>query len=164
MCRERKTIMKTTLKYMLIIVLLVLSGTMQAAAVEYKNNYRGVHKPDYQVQAVSTVAPTATFQSTSAYSGQLSGETQSMLNSDGSVNGDAYMGASLPGRSIRKSGTGSGTNPGTPDDNEDDDEEEEGEQQPLGDGLMALMLCACAYLIVRATRKEEKNRIIRKNQ
>ena len=143
--------MKATLKYMLIIVLLVLSGTMQAAAVEYKNNYRGVHKPDYQVQTVSTVAPTATFQSTSAYSGQLSGETQSMLNSDGSVNGDAYMG-SLPGRSIRKSGTGSGTNPGTP----DDEEEEEGEQQPLGDGLMALMLCACAYLIVRATRKEEK--------
>ena len=151
MCRERKTIMKTTLKYMLIIVLLVLSGTMQAAAVEYKNNYRGVHKPDYQVQAVSTVAPTATFQSTSAYSGQLSGETQSMLNSDGSVNGDAYMG-SLPGRSIRKGGTNSSTNPGTP----GDDEEEEGEQQPLGDGLMALMLCACAYLIVRATRKEEK--------
>ena len=144
--------MRTTLKNMLIIVLLVLSGTMQAAAVEYKNNYRGVHKPDYQVQTVSTVAPTATFQSTSAYSGQFSNGQQSMLNSDGSVNGDAYMGASLPGRSIRKGGTGSGSNPGTP----GDEEEEEGEQQPLGDGLMALMLCACAYLIVRATRKEEK--------
>jgi hypothetical protein len=92
----------------------------------------------------------AGFQSTSAYSGQFSNGQQSMLNSDGSVNGEAYMG-SLPGRSIRKSGNGSSYNPGTP----DEDEEKEGEQQPLGDGLMALMLCACAYLVVRATRREE---------
>lgn len=146
MCRERKTIMKTTLKYMLIIVLLVLSGTMQAAAVEYKNNYRGVHQPDYQVQTVSTTAPTATFQSTSAYSGQWNqDEQQSMLNADGSVNGEAYISENhLPGRSVRKT-------PGTPGGTLDPNA-----QQPLGDGLMALMLCACAYLIVRATRKEEK--------
>ena len=146
MCRERKRIMKTTLKYMLIIVLLVLSGTMQAAAVEYKNNYRGVHKLDYQVQTVSTVAPTATFQSTSMYSGQWNqDEKQSMLNADGSVNGEAYISENhLPGRNVRK---GPGTPGGTLDPNA---------QQPLGDGLMALMLCACAYLIVRATRKEEK--------
>ena len=146
MCRERKTIMKTTLKYMLIIVLLVLSGTMQAAAVEYKNNYRGVHQPEYQVQAVSTVAPTATFQSTSAYSSQWNqDEQQSMLNADGSVNGEAYISENhLPGRSVRKT-------PGTP-----GGELDPNKQQPLGDGLMALMLCACAYLIVRATRKEEK--------
>ena len=146
MCRERKTIMKTTLKYMLIIVLLVLSGTMQAAAVEYKNNYRGVHQPEYQKQTVSTVAPTATFQSTSMYSGQWNqDEQQSMLNADGSVNGEAYISENhLPGRSVRKS-------PGTPGGTLDPNA-----QQPLGDGLMALMLCACAYLIVRATRKEEK--------
>ena len=147
--------MKTTLKYMLIIVLLVLSGTMQAAAVEYKNNYRGVHQPEYQVQTVSTAAPAATFQSTSAYSSQWTqSDPQSTLNSDGSVNGDAYMSENhLPGRSVRKNG------PGTPGGDLNKDE-----QQPLGDGLMALMLCACAYLIVRATRKGEKNRIIRKNQ
>ena len=146
MCRERKRIMKTTLKNMLIIVLLVLSGTMQAAAVEYKNNYRGVHQPEYQKQTVSTAAPTATFQSTSMYSGQWNqDEQQSMLNADGSVNGEAYISENhLPGRSVRK---GPGTPGGTLDPNA---------QQPLGDGLMALMLCACAYLIVRATRKEEK--------
>ena len=146
MCRERKRIMKTTLKYMLIIVLLVLSGAMQAAAVEYKNNYRGVHQPEYQEQTVSTAAPAATFQSTSAYSSQWTqSDPQSMLNSDGSVNGDAYMSENhLPGRSVRK-------NPGTPGGTLDPNA-----QQPLGDGLMALMLCACAYLIVRATRKEEK--------
>ncbi len=143
MCRERETIMRTTLKNMLIIVLLVLSGTMQAAAVEYKNNYRGVHKPDYQVQTVSTAAPSVTFQSTSAYSGQFSNGQQSMLNSDGSIANSPM--ASAPMSGPRRA-------PGTP---TDEDEEEE-EQQPLGDGLIALMLCACAYLIVRATSKEEK--------
>lgn len=74
-----------------------------------------------------------------------------MLNSDGTVNGDAYMG-SLPGRSIRKSGTGSSVQPGTP----DEGEEEEGEQQPLGDGLMALMLCACAYAIYKVSRRRKE--------
>ena len=138
--------MKTTLKYMLIIVLLVLSGTMQAAAVEYKNNYRGVHKPDYQVQTVSTAAPAATFQSTSAYSDSFEEQSQPMLNADGTVNAGAYgVGQSnAPGRHIRTA---------TP--NPDVDPNDPG-NVPLGDGLIALMLCACAYLIVRATRKEEK--------
>ena len=147
MCRERKRIMKTTLKNMLIIVLLVLSGTMQAAAVEYKTNYRGVHQPEYQEQTVSTAAPTATFQSTSAYSSQWNqDEQQSMLNADGTVNNDAYMSENhLPGRSVRK--TGPGTPGGTLDPNA---------QQPLGDVMWPLMLCACAYLIVRITRREEK--------
>ncbi len=147
-----KTILRNTKLVMILAFLPALLSAAQAQAVDYKNNYRGVQRTEYRVQTVSSTAPAATFQSTSAYSGQFSNGQQSMLNSDGSVNGDAYMGASLPGRSIRKSGTGSSTNPGTPDDNE----EEEEEQQPLGDGLMALMLCACAYLIVRATRKEEK--------
>lgn len=144
--------MRTTLKNMLIIVLLVLSGTLQATAVNYQNSYRGVYKQEYQVRSVSATAPTTTFQSTSAYSDQWNrDEQQSMLNADGTVNGEAYMSA-LPGSSIRRGGSGSGYNPGTP----DDEEEEEGEQQPLGDVMWPLMLCACAYLIVRATRKEEK--------
>lgn len=144
MCRERKTIMKTTLKNMvatLIIALLpALTGAAQAGAVEYKNNYCDVHQPVYQVQAVSTAAPTATFQSTSAYSGQWNqDDRQSMLNEDGSMNTEVYM-SSSPRRA-----------PGTP-----GGELDPNKQQPLGDGLMTLMLCACAYLIVRATRKEEK--------
>lgn len=144
MCRERKTIMKTTLKYMLIIVLLVLSGTMQATAVNYQNSYRGVYKQEYPVRSVSATAPTATFQSTSAYSSQWNqDEQQSMLNADGTVNNDAYMSA-LPRNSIRRS-------PGTPGGDLDPNA-----QQPLGDALLPLMLLACAYLIVRATRREEK--------
>jgi len=149
-----KTILRNTKLVMILAFLPALLSAAQAQAVDYKNVYMSSQQgayanPGYQVQ---TTAPTTTFQSTSAYSGQFSNGQQSMLNSDGSVNGDAYMGASLPGRSIRKSGTGSGSNPGTP----DDEEEEEGEQQPLGDVMWPLMLCACAYLIVRATRKEEK--------
>ena len=31
-------------------------------------------------------------------------------------------------------------------------------QSPLGDALIPLMLCACAYLIVRATRRRTLNR------
>ena len=144
MCRERKTIMKTTLKNMvatLIIALLpALTGAAQAGAVEYKNNYRDVHQPVYQIQAVSTAAPTATFQSTSAYSGQWNqDDRQSMLNEDGSMNTEVYM-SSSPRRA-----------PGTP-----GGELDPNKQQPIGDGLWALMLLACAYLIVRATRKEEK--------
>lgn len=136
--------MKTTLKNMvatLIIALLpALTGAAQAGAVEYKNNYRDVHQPVYQVQAVSTAAPTATFQSTSAYSGKWNqDDRQSMLNEDGSMNTEVYM-SSSPRRA-----------PGTP-----GGELDPNAQQPLGDGLMTLMLCACAYLIVRATRKEEK--------
>ena len=152
-----KTIMRNTKLVMILAFLPALLSAAQAQAVDYKSTYKGVRyeqprqTKEYKVAATAT-APAVGFQSTSAYSGQFSNEQQSMLNSDGSVNGDAYMGASLPGRSIRKSGSGSGSNPGTPDDTEDDEEE----QQPLGDGLMALMLCACAYLIVRATRKEEK--------
>ncbi len=144
MCRERKTIMKTTLKYVLIIVLLVLSGTMQATAVNYQNSYRGVYKQEYQVRSVSATAPTATFQSTSAYSSQWNqDEQQSMLNADGTVNNDAYMSA-LPSNSIRRA-------PGSP-----TGELDPNAQQPLGDALLPLMLLACAYLIVRATRREEK--------
>lgn len=144
--------MRTTLKNMLIIVLLVLSGTLQATAVNYQNSYHGVYKQEYQVRSVSATAPTTTFQSTSAYSDQWNRDAQqSMLNADGTVNANAYM-SSLPGHSMRKSGSGSGSNPGTPDDEEDDEEE----QQPLGDALLPLMLLTCAYLIVRATRKEEK--------
>lgn len=135
--------MKTTLKNMvatLIISLLpALTGAAQAGAVEYKNNYRDVHQPVYQVQAVSTAAPTATFQSTSAYSGQWNqDDRQSMLNEDGSMNTEVYM-SSSPRRA-----------PGTP-----GGELDPNAQQPIGDGLLVLMLCACAYLIVRATRKEE---------
>lgn len=134
--------MRTTLKNMLIIVLLVLSGTMQAVAVNYKNNYHGVYKQEYQVRSVSATAPTTTFQSTSAYSSQWNqDEQQSMLNADGTVNNEAYMSA-LPGNSIRRA-------PGTPGGTLDPNA-----QQPLGDALLPLMLLALAYTSMRALFKK----------
>lgn len=150
-----KTIMRNTKLVMILAFLPALLSAAQAQAVDYKSTYKGVRyeQPYQQVEykgASTATAPMAGFQSTSAYSGQWAAQesTTPMLNSDGTVNDGAYMGSPKRPGSIRRDGS----NPGTP----GDEEEEEGEQQPLGDGLMALMLCACAYLIVRATRKEER--------
>ncbi len=149
-----KTILRNTKLVMILAFLPALLSAAQVQAVDYKSTYKGVRyeQPYQQVEykvATTATAPAVGFQSTSAYSGQWAAQesTTPMLNSDGTVNDGAYMGSPKRPGSIRRDG-----NPGTP----DDKTEEEGEQQPLGDGLMALMLCACAYLIVRATRKEEK--------
>ena len=141
-----KTIMRNTKLVMILAFLPALLSAAQAQAVDYKNNYRGVQQTGYRVQTVTTTVPAATFQSTSAFSDQWNTEegTTPMLNSDGTVNESAYMsGNHLPGRSVRRT-------PGTP-----GGELDPNAQQPLGDGLMAMMLCACAYLVVRATRREE---------
>ncbi len=119
-----------------------------AGAVEYKSTYGGGYsQPAYGI-AVTATAPSATFQSTSAFSNQWSQDAQqSMLNADGTVNAEAYgVGSYRPG--IRKGGSGSGYNPGTP----DDDDEEEGEQQPLGDAVIPLLLMALAYFAIRRKR------------
>ena len=120
-------------------MLFVLSGTAQATAPTYRNTYKGSH----QQSAVSyqTAAPTVSFQSTSAYSGQWGdGSITPMLNSDGSVNGGAYTGA--PGRPRREN------NPNDPDEEEDDG------NTPLGDGLLPLMFLAGVYSGVRLYRKK----------
>lgn len=125
-------------------LLLMLSGTAQATAVSYTNSYQP-SVASYRLSAVGyqgATAPSATFQSTSAYADQWSQDTQqSMLNADGSMNTDAYM-TSGPRRA--KMG-----GPGTPGGDLNKDE-----QQPLGDGLWALMLCATAYIVLRRTRCE----------
>jgi hypothetical protein len=139
--RTQNIIMAT--RNTLILCLIVLTGTIEAWGVEYQTKYKGTM---YNVQSStsigSTIAPAATFQSTSAYSEQWQEEEQvSMLNSDGSIANSPL--AAAPSGPRRAPGTPGGTlDPNA--------------QQPLGDGLWALMLCACAYLIVRATRKEEK--------
>ncbi len=152
-----KNVMKTALRNTKLVMILAflpaLLSAVQAQAVDYKNTYKPTVANSYpSVVSGQAVAPSASFQSTSAYSSQWAEEsTTPMLNSDGTVNDGAYMGGLRRPGSVRRGGSGSNSQPGTP----TDKEEEEGEQQPLGDGLMALMLCACVYLIVRATRKEE---------
>lgn len=144
--------MKTTLKNIVAILIMALLpallGAAQAGAVNYRNSYQQ-SAISYQSSgfgiATTATAPTATFQSTSAYSDQWT-EQSSMLNSDGSVNSGAYM-TSGPNRA--KMGGPSG--PGTPTDPLDPTT-----QQPLGDGLWALMLCACAYAIYMVSRRRKK--------
>lgn len=144
--------MKTTLKNIVAILIMTLlpalTGAAQAGAVEYKNSYqRSV--VGYQLSAVGyqgAIAPSATFQSTSAYSSQWEQQENTLLNNDGSVNSGAYM-TSGPNRA--KMGGPSG--PGTPTDPLDPTT-----QQPLGDGLWALMLCACAYAIYMVSRRRKK--------
>lgn len=175
--RERKEVMKSIMKTIirstrLIIILAFLPALLSAAqaqAVDYKSTYKGVRyeQPRQHVEykvASTASAPTVGFQSTSVYSSQFGNGEQSMLNSDGTVNNEAYgVGSSHHPGSIRRTGpggTGPGdigpggntvVGPGTPGGtlNKDD-------QQPLGDVMWPLILCACAYLVVRATRKEEK--------
>ena len=163
--RERKEVMKNIMKTIirstrLIIILAFLPALLSAAqaqAVDYKSTYKGVRyeqpyqHAEYKVASTAS-APTVGFQSTSVYSSQFGNGEQSMLNSDGTVNNEAYgVGSSHHPGSIRRAGPGTQVGPGTPGGtlNKDD-------QQPLGDVMWPLILCACAYLIVRATRKEEK--------
>lgn len=133
------------------IILLLLANTVQA--VNYKNSYKAGRvaiSGQQSVISIQTTAPAVGFQSTSAYSGQWeSTSTTPMLNSDGSVNSDAYMSSApkyAPG--IRRNPT----HPGTP-----DEEEDEGEQQPIGDGLWILLFLVFAYAIYnKVFRKPEQ--------
>lgn len=132
----------------IVLVSLLLVGAVQAEAVEYKSTYKGsqhgIHATTMMERGVQTAAPSAVFQSTSAYSGQWQEEsTTPMLNSDGSVNTDAYMSSqqspsSKPG--IRKI-----TNP--------DDEDEK--ENPVGDGLWALLALALGYAGVTMMRRKK---------
>jgi len=126
--------MKRKIVAIMILCLPALWGVGQAKAVDYQ----GVYHP--------TEAPQAIFQSTSAYSVQWQeSNTTPMLNSDGSLNGEAYMGSSSSSTQrgvIRKGGTGT---PGLPN---------PGDKQPLGDGLWVLMVLACAYMCLRVFLKK----------
>jgi hypothetical protein len=141
--------LRETVAILMLLLLPVLFGTAQAGAVEYRNSYQhSVVCGQHSVVSThpSVTVPQTMFRSTSVYPEQWSEQRTSLVNDDGSVNQEAYMSGSI---GPRRSGSGSGYNPGTP----DDGEENEGEQQPLGDALLPLMIFACAYLTIRATRK-----------
>jgi hypothetical protein len=132
--------LRETVAILMLLLLPVLFGTVQAGAVTYGNVQKDpVQSTMYNVQGTM---PQVGFRSTSAMPVSTS-VGMSTLNEDGTVNAEAY-GVGRANVGLRRTG-----NPGTP----DDDEEEEGEQQPLGDALLPLMIFACAYLTIRATRK-----------
>ena len=126
--------------WILVIGLLLMSRTAQATAPTYQNTYKPMRDQAVYVMPTTATAPTATFQSTSVYSEQWNQDAQqSMLNADGSVNSGAYMGSQAPSS---KPGIRKITNPG-----ENDDQE-----NPLGDGLLALLAMAVGYAVYRKTR------------
>ena len=132
-------------------LLLVLTGTAQATAPAYRNTYKGT-KDNVQgtMYSVQSTAPAVSFQSTSAYSGQWGdGSITPMLNGDGSVNGSAYMGA--PSRPRKDPTEGNINNPNDPDEEDDDG------NSPIGDGLLPLMLLACAFAIYKVARVRVRN-------
>ena len=156
-----KSIMKTALRNTKLVMILAflpaLLSAAQAQAVDYKSTYKGVRyeQPRQHVEykvATTATAPTAGFQSTSAYSGQFSNGEQSMLNADGTVNDEAYTTTSRVGHlgSIRRDGREGGEgNTGTPG--------QEGDKQPLGDVVWPLMLLLCAYAGYKKVRARSRS-------
>ena len=148
-----KTILRNTKLVMILAFLPALLSAAQAQAVDYKSTYKGVRyeQPYQQVEykvATTATAPMAGFQSTSAYSGQFGSEEQPMLNSDGTVNDGAYMGAPKRPGSIRREENIN--NPGDPDGKEDDG------NTPLGDVVWPLMLLLCAYAGYKKVRARKE--------
>ena len=154
-----KTILRNTKLVMILAFLPALLSAAQAQAVDYKSTYKGTHyeQPrqylEYKVATTAT-APMAGFQSTSAYSGQFGSEEQPMLNSDGTVNDGAYMGAPKRPGSIRREGVGDPSGGIDPPDEDDKDKTENGE--PLGDVVWPLMMLLCAYAGYKKVRARKE--------
>ena len=142
---------------LLVIGLLWTLGVAQASAVNYQTKYKGTM---YNVQSTASygaAAPSATFQSTSAYASPEWAE-ESTLNSDGTVNERHYI--SGPRRVIVTPGDDD-----EPDEGEGGGENKEGEggdnnwngsDVPLGDTLIPLMLCMCAYAVYKVSRRRKE--------
>ena len=132
-------------------------GVAQAGAVEYQTKYKGTM---YNVQSTTSygvAAPAVTFQSTSAYASPEWAE-ESTLNSDGTVNERHYI--SGPRRVIanpdeEEGGEGGGENK----EGEGGDNNWNGSDVPLGDALIPLMLCMCAYAIYKVSRRRKEEKI-----
>jgi hypothetical protein len=154
--RKEKDMKMKTIRVMMMAVLLVLLGTMQAAAVEYKNSYQRQGIMNSHSQPVSptraAMMPNAAFRSTSTMSFTTGTEAENTLNANGTVNAGAYgIGKNNVSGGPRKNPESGINPPGGNDDDDDDDDDENG--TPLGDAVIPLLLLACAYLFWRARRR-----------
>ncbi len=144
----KNTILRNSIVILTVILLPALTGAAQAGAVEYRNSYQQSavsYQPSGFGIATTATAPTATFQSTSAYSGQWEQEAQqSMLNNDGTVNSEVY---GIGRKEV------SGPRRVTP--NPDVDPNDPG-NVPLGDAVLPLLLLACAYAIYKVARRRKE--------
>lgn len=136
-----KTTMVKVMGYRLLVMVVLALLPALAVAVEYKSTYCGYSQPAYGV-AVTATAPSATFQSTSAFSNQWAGkeDVESMLNADGSVNEAVYTNSN-------------NQHPGRPRKVKDpDDDEDDLYNGPLEDALLPLLLMALVYFAIRRKR------------
>ena len=154
-----KTILRNTKLVMILAFLPALLSAAQAQAVtyqtKYKNAYQGAYVQTPGNASATTASPSVGFQSTSAFSDQFGNGEQSMLNSDGTVNDEAYgVGSRHPGSIRRVDGNNDGYDDvtGLPV-NPIVDPNDPG-NVPLGDALLPLMLIACAYAGVRSFRRK----------
>ena len=122
-------------------------GVAQTWAVGYQTKYKGMMNNVQSTTSYGVAAPAAAFYSTSALAPRSWAEESAtpMLNSDGSVDGSAYMGGAS------NAPAGPRRAPGTPGGTLDPDK-----QQPLGDVLMPMMLLACAYAIYKVSRRRKE--------
>ena len=149
--KEKDMKMKTMktmnrIRVMMMAVLLVLLGTMQAAAVEYKNSYQRQGIMNSHSQPVSptraAMMPNAAFQSTSTMPFTTRTEAENTLNANGTVNAGAY--------GIGKNNVSGGPRRGTKSDNgidppDDESEDDDENGSPIGDAVLPLLLCALAF-------------------
>lgn len=152
---ERRNIMKTKMLRNIVMTMIVLLPALvnaeQLYAVNYKNTYKGQRTVSYQPSVASSqpsvvsgqvVAPSMGFQSTSTMPMQWQQEAQEpIINADGTMNTEAYGLGTQNTPVMRKTG------PGTPGGQLDPTT-----QQPIGDGLWALMVLAMAYAGARIWR------------
>ena len=138
-----RTILRNTKLVMILAFLPALLCAAQAQAVDYQTKYKGTM---YNVQSTASYgasAPTMGFRSTSVYSSQFGNGEQPMLNSDGTVNDEAY-------------GVGQSNASGRPGQIRRINNPEDDEENPLGDVVWPLMMLLCAYAGYKKVRARKE--------
>ena len=135
--------MKTTLRYLLSMVMVLSVLSLSAQTPKYGRIYNPSHQ--YAAAQVEAQMPVATMSSTSS----------DLVSSGSTLPQAAVTGTTTTydtgGRlgNVRRDVGGGGTT-------EDEDPDEQDEPFPLGDGLWAMMLLACAYLGMRVFLKRKR--------
>lgn len=128
-----------------VIGMLMLLCAVKVQAVTY-DTYKSAYSQSAQRTPSMATAPQSGFQSTSAFSDQWAAREEQYINSDGSVNGEAYGIGRRPG--LRKDAVAPPPNPDDPDEPGSPDPDDPG-NVPVGDGVWVLLLGAAVYAVWR---------------
>ena len=134
----------------ILMALMLLSG-LSINAQTYGKPYRSPYTQKQGVYGNSQV-PTITMRSTSTMYGSGSMLPQAAIT--GTYTADEMSASVCVSRPRRIGGSGfADDDDENPEDKDNTPPEDPGDTVPLGDGVWPLLLLACAYLIVRVTRK-----------